>query len=95
MTRPLCHHAHCLQVSEKVSLATELQYYHNQFCEFGLGYEFKLRTATFKGLIKSDTSCSAVLEEQVQPGISLVLSGLLNHKKKDYKFGVGLNIGAA
>ena len=83
------------QVSEKVALATEMQYYHNQFCQFGLGYEFKLRSATFKGLVQSDTTCSAVLEEHVSPGINLILSGQLNHKKKDYKFGVGLNIGAA
>lgn len=40
-------------MSEQVALATEMQYYHNQFCQFGLGYEFKLRTAVFKGLISS------------------------------------------
>ena len=62
-------------MSEKVALATEMQYYHNQFCQFGLGYEFKLRSATFKGLVQSDTTCSAVLEEHVSPGINLVLSG--------------------
>ena len=83
------------QVSEKVALATEMQYYHNQFCQFGLGYEFKLRTAIFKGLISSDTTCTAVLEEHIQPGINLVLSGQLNHKKQDYKFGCGLTIGGA
>ena len=43
------------KVSEKVALATEMQYYHNQFCQFGLGYEFKLRNAIFKGLIASGT----------------------------------------
>jgi len=83
------------KVSEKVGLATEMQYYHNQFCTFGLGYEFRLRQATFKGLIQSDASCSAVLEERVSPGVNLLLSGQLNHKKKDYKFGFGLVIGAA
>jgi len=83
------------KVSEKVALATEMQYYHNQFCQFGLGYEFKLRSSVFKGLIQSDTTCSAVLEERIQPGINLLLSGQLNHKKKDYKFGVGLTIGGA
>jgi len=83
------------KVTEKTGLATELQYYHNQFCTFGIGYEFRLRQATFKGLIQSDTTCSAVLEERVQPGISLLLSGQLNHKKKDYKFGVGLCVGGA
>jgi len=82
------------KVSEKVGLATELQYYHNQFCTFGLGYEFRLRQATFKGLVQSDSTCSAVLEERVNPNINLMLSGQLNHKKKDYKFGFGLTIGA-
>ena len=33
------------------------------------------------------------MEERVSPGISLVLSGQLNHKKKDYKFGFGLIVG--
>jgi len=81
------------KVSDKVGLATELLYYHNQMCTFGLGYEFRLRQATFKGLISSDTSCSAVLEERVSAGVNLLLSGQLNHKKKDYKFGFGLAIG--
>jgi hypothetical protein len=82
-------------VSEKVSLATELQYYHNNVCSFGLGYQFNLRSAVFKGCVQSDTTCSATLEERIQPGISVLLSGMLNHKKKDYRFGVGLNIGGA
>lgn len=81
------------KVSDKVGLATEMQYYHNQFCTFGLGYEFRLRQATFKGLIQSDSSCSAVLEERVTAGINLLLSGQLNHKKKEYKFGFGIGVG--
>ena len=31
------------QVSEKVGLATEMKYYHNQLCTFVIGYEFRLR----------------------------------------------------
>ena len=46
-----------------------------------------------QGLIQSDTTCSAVLEERINPGVSLLLSSQLNHKKKDYKFGIGLSIG--
>ena len=78
-----------------MGVATEMQYYHGQFCTFGLGYEFRLRQATFKGLILSDASCSATLEERISSGVNLLLSGQLNHKKKDYKFGFGLAIGAA
>jgi hypothetical protein len=76
--------------------------------------------ATFKGLIQSDTTCSASLEERdasgtlpapfrhpsdarlssppqerINPNMNLMLSGQLNHKKKDYKFGFGVVIGAA
>lgn len=87
--------AYSRKVSDKVGLATELQYFHNQLCTFGLGYEFRLRQATFKGLIQSDTTCSAALEERISNGVSLLLSAQLNHKKKDYKFGVGLSIGSA
>ena len=29
-----------------MGLATELMYYHNQLCTFGVGYEFRLRQAT-------------------------------------------------
>jgi len=85
--------AYSRKVSDKVGLATELMYYHNEVCTFGLGYEFRLRQATFKGLISSDTTCSATLEERVSAGVNLLLSGQLNHKKKDYKFGFGLVIG--
>ena len=44
-------------------------------------------------MIQSDTTCSASLEERVSAGANLQLSGQLNHKKKDYKFGFGLAIG--
>ncbi|KAL1502967.1 hypothetical protein AB1Y20_011038 [Prymnesium parvum] len=85
--------AYSRKVSPKVGLATELSYYHNQMCQFGLGYEFALQKATFKGTIQSDTTCSAALEERISPGVNLLLSAALNHKKKDYKFGVGIVIG--
>jgi len=84
------------KVNEKVSFATEMQYYHSQVCSFGIGGEFRLRHATYKGLVTSDCTVSATLEEKVVPGIaSFILSGQINHKKKDYKFGFGLNLGAA
>ena len=82
------------KVSEKVGLATELNYHHNKFCTFGLGYEFRLRQATVKGAVMSDTTCTAVIEERVAPGVNLTLSGQLNHKQQDYKFGFGLSLGA-
>ena len=48
-----------------------------------------------QGLVQSDTTCSAMLEERIAPGIALLISGQLNHKKKDYRFGAGLSVGGA
>lgn len=84
------------KVNEKVGFAAEMQYYHAQVCSFGIGSEFKLRQATYKGLITSDCTVAATLEEKVVPGIaSFILSGQINHKKKDYKFGFALALGAS
>jgi mitochondrial import receptor subunit TOM40 len=84
------------KVNDKVGFATELNYYHGQMCSFGIGTEFKLRNATYKGLVTSDCTVAATLEEKVVPGVAnFVLSGQINHKKKDYKFGFGLSLGAA
>lgn len=84
------------KVNEKVGFATEVQYYHSQMCQFGIGAEFKLRHATYKGLVTSDCTVSATLEEKVVPGVAnFILSGQMNHKKNDYKFGFGLALGAA
>jgi len=84
--------AYSRKVSPKVALATELLYFHNQACQFQVGYEFALQKATFKGAIKSDTTCMAALEERITNEVSLQLAGELNHKKKEYKFGVGLGV---
>lgn len=84
------------KVNEKVGFATELTYFHSQMCSFGVGAEFKLRQATYKGMVTSDCTVCATLEEKVVPGIAnFTLSGQINHKKKDYKFGFGLALGAA
>lgn len=84
------------KVNEKVAFATEMQYYHGQMCSFGVGAEFRLRQATYKGLVTSDCTVCATLEEKVVPGIAnFILSGQINHKKKDYKFGFGLALGGA
>eukprot|EP00306_Pavlova_sp_CCMP459_P014158 CAMPEP_0185184364 /NCGR_PEP_ID=MMETSP1140-20130426/2537_1 /TAXON_ID=298111 /ORGANISM="Pavlova sp., Strain CCMP459" /LENGTH=280 /DNA_ID=CAMNT_0027750433 /DNA_START=8 /DNA_END=850 /DNA_ORIENTATION=+ len=82
------------KVNDKVSLATEAQYYHGQMSSFGVAGQFNLRQATYKGLITSDCTIAATLEEKVVPGIAnFILSGQINHKKKDYKFGFGLTLG--
>lgn len=49
----------------------------------------------FRGIVNSETSVGGVFEKRLYPiaESSLVISGLLNHKKQQFRVGVGLNIG--
>ncbi|EZA51409.1 hypothetical protein DMN91_006864 [Ooceraea biroi] len=48
-----------------------------------------------RGFVNSETSVGAVFEKRLYPisEASLVISGLLNHKKQQFRVGIGLNIG--
>lgn len=46
-----------------------------------------------KRFMKGDLPNPGRLEERVTAGINLLLSGQLNHKKKEYKFGFGIGVG--
>ncbi len=58
-----------------------------------VGYRFDLRAASITGLIDSAGRVAATVEEKINPGLSLTLSGELDHQREDYKFGFGVNIG--
>ncbi|XP_076239637.1 mitochondrial import receptor subunit TOM40 homolog 1 [Calliopsis andreniformis] len=49
----------------------------------------------FRGIVNSETSVGGVFEKKLYPisESSLVISGLLNHSKQQFRVGVGLNIG--
>ncbi|KZC09118.1 PREDICTED: mitochondrial import receptor subunit TOM40 homolog 2-like [Dufourea novaeangliae] len=49
----------------------------------------------FRGIVNSETTVGAVFEKRLYPipESSLVISGLLNHRKQQFRVGVGLNIG--
>lgn len=50
---------------------------------------------TFRGMIDSECSVSGVLDKKLSSIIesSLLISGTLNHKKRQFRVGVGLNVG--
>lgn len=58
-----------------------------------VGYRFDLRSATVTGVVDSSGRVSATVEEKINPGLALILSGELDHRREDYKFGFGVNIG--
>ncbi|XP_008553163.1 mitochondrial import receptor subunit TOM40 homolog 1-like [Microplitis demolitor] len=49
----------------------------------------------FRGLVNTETTIGGVFEKKLypMPETSLVLSGMLNHRKQQLRVGIGLNIG--
>jgi|TARA_B100000795_G_C22801323_1_gene442082 mitochondrial import receptor subunit TOM40 len=82
------------KVDPKVSLAASLTCVPKQnVAAVALGYVFNLQTAKVSATVHSNWQMHATLEEHIAPGFSLLFSGLLDHSKEQYKFGVGLQVG--
>ncbi|KAA8491902.1 Mitochondrial import receptor subunit TOM40-1 [Porphyridium purpureum] len=58
-----------------------------------VGYKYDLNKASLIGQFDSNGRVAAYVEEKLNPGLSLLLSGELDHAKGDYRFGFGLQIG--
>jgi len=83
------------KVNEKVGLSTELAFTAGQNgweSVWSLGYEYRLRMGMFRGHIDSGAKVAAYLEEFLNPNTKFILSGELDHSKKQYRFGVGLSM---
>ncbi|GJN37955.1 hypothetical protein PR202_gb26958 [Eleusine coracana subsp. coracana] len=82
------------KVSDKVSLASDFMY--NQMSKdvtATFGYDYMLRQCRLRGKLDTNGVVSALLEERLAPGVTLLLSAEIDHWKKDYKFGYGVGIG--
>jgi len=87
-----CHYLK--QVDPKVSLAASLTCVpKTKVANVSLGYVFNLQTAKISAKMDSSWKMHATVEEHIAPGFSLLFSGMLDHVKEDYKFGVGLQVG--
>ena len=81
------------RVTDKVQLGSELQLLANSSQREAvatLGCKFDLRGATFRGQIDTSGRVGMVLEEKLAPGLSLMLSGEIDHFKGNGKFGFGM-----
>ncbi|KAJ1969686.1 translocase of outer mitochondrial membrane [Dispira parvispora] len=81
------------KINEKVEFGTELQISVEEdkraaLCNVGAKYDF--RQATFRGQVDSSGKVTALLEEKMAPGFSLMLSAEVDHAKGQNKVGVGL-----
>ncbi|GJN31332.1 hypothetical protein PR202_gb19719 [Eleusine coracana subsp. coracana] len=77
-----------------VSLAADFMYNHmTRDVTSSFGYDYLLRQCRLRGKIDSNGVVAAYLEERLNMGVNFILSGELDHPKKNYKFGFGLTVG--
>nr|XP_043610248.1 mitochondrial import receptor subunit TOM40-1-like [Erigeron canadensis] len=82
------------KVTEKVSLASDFMYnYMSKDVTASCGYDYILRQCRLRGRIDSNGCVSGFLEERLSLGLNFIVSAEVDHKKKDYRFGLGLTIG--
>ncbi|EPS59327.1 hypothetical protein M569_15481, partial [Genlisea aurea] len=82
------------KVNEKVSLATDFMYnYVSRDATASVGYDYILRQCRLRGKLDSNGVVAGFLEERLNMGLNLLLSAEIDHRKKDYKIGVGLTVG--
>jgi len=90
------HFTYTQKVSDKVGLATEWMMQQGREGQvepmWVLGLEYRLRMSVFKAHIDSTAKVFAHLEELINPQMKCSLSAELDHKKKQYKFGMGISL---
>lgn len=83
------------KVNPKVSFAAELFVdARTKESHLTVGYKFDLTSATIAGHVDTSGRVAAMLEERINPALSLTLSGELDHVKDNHNFGFGINIGS-
>ena len=83
------------QVNDSFAMATQVDYnLANRDSKFKVGYEYNLQSGRFRGEVNSAGQVGMSVQESLIFGITLTLSGYIDHKKRDYKFGIGLSIGS-
>jgi len=91
----ICYHR---KASQQLQLGVEIET--NTRIHESIGtivYRLDIPYANFicRGFVNSETSMGAVFEKRLHPiqEASLIISGFLNHKKQQFRVGIGLNIG--
>lgn len=83
--------------NEQVECAVEFEYVKQigeSVTSFGYSVDLPKGLSKFKGSVDSDWSVTGVLEKRFEAfPFCFTLSGLLNHKKNQAKFGIGFTIG--
>ncbi|KAF3425708.1 hypothetical protein E2986_00815 [Frieseomelitta varia] len=91
----LCYHR---KASSQLELGVELETNtrtHQSIATIVYQVNVPYADLVFRGIVNSETTVGGVFEKKLYPipESSLVISALLNHKKQQFRVGVGLNIG--
>lgn len=91
----VCYH---MKASHQLQLGVEIETnFRTHESETAIVYQMDLSHSNliFRGLVNSESTVSAVIEKKLHPftDSSLQISGLYNHKKEQFRVGVGLNVG--
>ncbi|CAG7868092.1 unnamed protein product [Brassica rapa] len=79
------------KVTDKISLAAEFFYsFMLRDGAASVGYDLMFRQSRVRGKIDSNGVVFAHVEEQLCPGLGLLLCAEVDHVKTDYKFGLGV-----
>eukprot|EP00898_Chlorokybus_atmophyticus_P006067 jgi/Chlat1/6461/Chrsp45S05973 len=82
------------RLGDKVALASDFLYnWNSREATASIGYDYMLRQARLRGRIDQNLVVSAYIEERLNVGVNFVISGEVDHIKKDYRFGLGMVIG--
>eukprot|EP00210_Caulerpa_lentillifera_P004537 g4329.t1 len=82
------------KVGEKTSLIADFLYNSNSGeATTILGYDYIFTRAHVRGKIDSNGVLGAYIEERLNQGVTFLMSGEIDHSKKNYKFGFGLQLG--
>lgn len=80
-------------VSKRTELATEIQVMANERIQDAtacVGAKFDFRQSTFRTMLDSNGRISSLLELKLNPGISFLLSGELDHVQNQSRFGFSM-----
>ncbi|XP_053978246.1 mitochondrial import receptor subunit TOM40 homolog 1-like [Hylaeus anthracinus] len=91
----ICYHRKASpQLELGVELETNTRTYHS-IATIVYRVNIPYADLVFRGIVNSESSVGGVFEKRLYPipESSLVISGLLNHTKQQFRVGVGLNIG--
>lgn len=89
--------SYCYKVNPYYSLASEFLFAPNQFGVYEptvtVGGLWKYQTFRFQAKCTAKAELSAMLEHQIQPGLTFLLSGAVAHFKNTSTFGLGFKFG--